>query len=508
MKITFIYPDFLLHRPDWEGYFYGGIGSLSAVLKEGGHETSLIHDTKPMDKSDFIARVEKEDADLIGFSSTSPMFPSIRKYVSWLAEAGIKVPTICGGMHATIAPEECIEVEGIDMICRGEGEVAMKELCGKLEKGEDTSTIANLWFKKDGIIARNALRPLLEDLDTLPFPDRGLFDYTSLFCERDGRGAFLVARGCPYNCTYCSNHLLRKIYASEGKATRFRSVDNIIAEIKQVLQDYPFIKIVNFDDDILFLKKDWSEEFAEKYRRQINLPFICNSRANLTTKAMVDLLKRAGCYHVKFGLESGNEYISDKILNRHLTNDQIKNAFALCNDVGLITESFNMVGIPYDTPSTILDTIKLNAAVSVDKMQVSIFQPYEGTKLTELCREQGFLIEQPLDSDWFSRSILKLDTITPSHILMFRDYFKILVRYYQTLQKLPGPIARGCIKFSDKLLSFVCIAKVLNLMYIPLNFLYRKSQIMRVKRRSSPEQIGQAAGISKRPKGSVEESAL
>jgi len=146
MKITFIYPDILLHRPDWTGYFYVGIGSLSAVLKKQGYETSLLHITKPVSKSKFMKRLEKETPDLIGFSSTSPMFPLIRQYASWLE--GLGVPTICGGIHPTIAPDEVLQTRGIDMICRGEGEAPLSELCRKMENNEDTSDILNLWIKR------------------------------------------------------------------------------------------------------------------------------------------------------------------------------------------------------------------------------------------------------------------------------------------------------------------------------------------------------------------------
>lgn len=451
------------------------------MLKRQGHETSLVHITKLISKSDFIEKIQKENADLICFSSTSPMFPFVKKYASWLVEAGVRLPTICGGIHPTIAPEETIEIEGIDMICRGEGEAALSELCPKLERKEDVSNIHNLWIKRNGTITKNPLRPIEDDLDKLPFPDRSIFDYENLYTEREGKLSFLVSRGCPYNCTYCCNQLIRKTYGTEGKPIRFRSVDSIITEMKQVVERYPFLNMLNFDDDILFLKRTWAEEFAEKYRCKINLPFICNCRANLTNKAMVDLLKKAGCSHVKFGLENGNENIANNVLKRHLTNERIKKAFAVCKEAGLITESFNMVGVPYETPGTALDTIKLNAAIGVNKMQVSIFQPYQGTKLADLCREQGFLVARDLEPDWFLGSILKLNTITPSQILMFRDYFKILVRYYQGLQKLPVPIATACVKFSDKLLSFAPFARVLNVMYVPLNYLFRKLQLLKTK---------------------------
>ncbi len=481
MKITFVYPDVIPHRLDWTGYFYSGIGLLSAVLKEAGHRTSLIHITQPINRMTFIKRMKDEHPDLIAFSSTSNMFSIVKALASWLAEASVKVPTICGGIHPTIAPEESIRVEGINIICRGEGEAPLVELCRKMENKEDISNIQNLWMKKNGNLIQNPLRPLLKDLDTLPFPDRSIFSYENLYHEREGRGSFIVSRGCPYNCTYCCNYLLRTIYGNEIKSVRFRSVDNVMGEIKEVLKHHPFIKTLVFDDDILFLNRKWSEEFAGTYRREIDLPFVCNARADVTDEATVTLIKKARCVHVKFGLESGNKEIRYKVLNRPMANDQIKKAFAICKQAGITTESFNMVGIPYETPNAILDTIKLNATIGVDKMQVSIYQPFQGTELGELCRERHFWESRDLAPDIFSSSVLKLDTISSSQVLMFRDYFKVLVRYYQLVQRLPPWISKISIRFSDRILSFNLTSRGLNLTYLPLNYLYQRLLILRSK---------------------------
>ena len=475
MKITFVYPDLIPHVFDWPGYFHAGIGSLSSVLKQAGHQTSLIHVVQPIKQSEFIKRVKDENPDLIGFSSTSHMFPLVRELASWLIEAGIKVPTICGGIHPTIAPDDAIGTKGIDMICRGEGESPLLELCRKMENNEDISNIQNLWIKiSDGTIVKNPLRPLLKDLDSLPFPDRTIFSYQTLHSEREGRSTFMASRGCPYNCTYCCNHLLRKIYGSESKPIRFRSVDNLISEIKHVLEHYPFINTLAFDDDILFLNRKWSEEFSEKYSREIHLPFMCNARADVTDKTLVNLLKKAGCYYVKLGLESGNEEIRYNVLNRRMTSEQIVKAFSICKNAGLITHAYNIVGIPYETPAAILDTIKLNAAIGVDILHVSIYQPYPGTKLAETCREQNFLESKDLPQDFCSSSIVRLRTVSPSQVLMFRDYFKVIVRCYQLIQKLPRGISKVLTKIIDSVFSFNPTSKVLNLIYIPLNYIHRR----------------------------------
>ncbi len=482
MKVAFVYPDICPDYSDWPGAFYVGIGSLASALKLAGHETSLIQVTKPIQKSDLIKRVEAEDPDLIGFSSTSHHVSYIKQWAVWLAESEKRVPVIYGGIHPTILPEESIGIEGIDMICRGEGEAPLTELCHKMENNEDISDIPNLWVKNNGTITRNALRNLIEDMDKLPFPDRSIYDYQNLFDEREGVAVFLASRGCPLNCTYCSNHALRKIYGKGSKTVRFRSVDSIIEEIKQVLHDYPFIKIVNFHDDILFLKKSWAEEFAEKYRREIKLPFICNARADVTNEATVNLLKEAGCYLVKFGIESGNENIRTGVLNRHMTNEQIKNAFALCKKAGIMTFSFNIVGFPYETPATVLDTIKLNATIGVNYLQATIFQPYQGTKLAEICREKNFMRTDDLGPSFFSASVLKLNALSSAQILMFKEYFRFLKRYYQMLYNLPRPLSHILIGISDRILSLNFTSQVLNLLFLPLNHLFEARRKARVER--------------------------
>jgi len=217
VKITFIYPDLEPQVLDWPGHFYHGIAILSAVLKQNGHRTSLIHITRPVRRAEFIKKIRKDEPGLIGFSSTSHMFPFVRRLASWLVEAGIDAPTICGGIHPTIGPEEAIRTDGIDMICRGEGEGPLTELCWRLENREDISDIPNLWIKRNDAIIRNSLRPVVEDLDTLPFVDRTIFSHQDLICERQGKGNFMASRGCPFECTYCCNHLLRRIFKALTK---------------------------------------------------------------------------------------------------------------------------------------------------------------------------------------------------------------------------------------------------------------------------------------------------
>ncbi|UCC39904.1 MAG: cobalamin-dependent protein [Candidatus Aminicenantes bacterium] len=483
MKIAFVYPDIQPRFRFWRGYYYCGIGSLSAYLKQYGHDTLLIHMIRNPSKEKFINCLREEKPDLIGFSCTSHAFPVVEKLAGWIKEENKRLLVICGGIHPTVSPDETIDTEGIDMICRGEGEEPLLELCNKLDKGENIHNILNIWSKFEGEVHRNPLRPPYQDLDRLPFPDRKIFHYRDLFIESQGYATVMVSRGCPYECSYCCNHVLKELYGKGTKYTRFRSVDNAISEIKHIVKEFPFIRGIHFDDDILILNKRWGEAFMARYRDEGGLPFSCNGRPNLLDKETVELMSKAGCQEVSIGLESGNDYIRNEVLKRKLSRKQIIDAFGLCKKFGIHIKSFNMVGIPHEDTRAVLDTIKLNAEVDVNAIQATIFQPYKGTTLFDLCAKRQFLAAGGLSMDFFSEAPLILDSIKLQQILMFRNYFKIFVAFYKLLGKLPGCISPLFINSADRILSSFYTAVVLNKIYVPMNFFFRLFQLRKIRLR-------------------------
>lgn len=431
LKVTIVYPDRLSVNPKWKGHFYEGVGGLSAVLKRAGIITSLIHLTASViQHKDFLIRLEQENPDILAFSSTTLSFPVVRELAKLTKEMHPDILILCGGIHPTINPEDAIATFGIDVVCRGEGEGALLDLCHRLQSGEDYTNIPNLWVRTENIIHRNPIRSLIQDLNTLPFADRDIFDYKNLYMEQQGWGCIMVSRGCPFNCSYCCNHKLREINKNGGKYIRFRSVDNVIAEMEYILNRYSFIHYFHFDDDLPFLNQIWSEEFSEKYKERINLPFRFNLRPDSIDEKQLQKLHQAGATEVKIGLESGNEYIANKILNRNLQISQVEKTFHMCQLVGMKTWSFNMVGIPEETPSRILDTIKLNARIQPDIVQVSIFFPFPGTDIWQICMEKGYLTDY-VPMDFFSESAIKLDNLSKRQIEFFHSRFHFLLRLYR-----------------------------------------------------------------------------
>ncbi len=453
MKVIFVYPDIEFTQADAPGNYHYGIGHLASVLKQRGHQVSLLHITRPIEKNDYCKQLAGHlvsGNNLVAFSATTNKFPYVDVWSKWTKE-NFSVFTICGGVHTTLNAESAIRASGLDAICLGEGEYALAELCDGLDNRDNVVAIPNLWIKKDKEIYRNAPRPLVQDLDTLPFPDREVFDYVNLYHEREHKAGVKASRGCPYDCHYCCNRALSEVHKGQ-RYVRFRSVDNVINELRQILDRYPFIRSFAFEDDILPLKKDWFENFATEYRNKIGLPFTCNIRPNLITERIAELLKEAGCYLVQMGIESGNSRIRYDILNRHISDEQIINAARVCRDKGMKIFIFNILGLPHESMPQILDTIKLNAAVGADSMQATIFFPYYRTKLFDVCKEEGYLTDKEV-MDYYEDTCLAINGTLRRQVLFAARYFLVLVRTYESLFKLPKFMRQGAINLHDSFLT-------------------------------------------------------
>ncbi|MBI4557219.1 MAG: B12-binding domain-containing radical SAM protein [Candidatus Hydrogenedentes bacterium] len=443
MKVTFVYPDVLECVPSYKGAYYVGIAYLSAVLRQAGHTTSLIHIYQPDYNGQWFRRdLDEHQPDLIAFSSVKNGGPMVQRLASFLEESKITTPTIYGGIHPTLAKEECVQYEGIDMICVGEGEEVILDVVKALEHGESCDEIPNLWIKKkDGRVIQNPLRQLVANLDTLPFPDRDLFDYPNMHNEKRGEVTVLASRGCPYGCTYCANRALMSTYKGTGKFVRFRSPENVAAEINLARQQYPFIHRVHFDDDILFMKKDWGHHFVEVYSKDVGLPFCSNIFPRLVDEEVVEMLAKSGCDELRIGLESGNERIRKDVLKRELDEETIVNAFQRAKKYGIHTMSFNMMGLPYEDAAALLDTIKLNAKAGVDNIQHTIFHPYPGTPLADLVVKEGWVTDR-VNTSYYQDSVLNLPTLSRAQLHMFQRYFHTLVGVYAWIYRRPKWLSR------------------------------------------------------------------
>ena len=357
--------------------------------------------------------------------------------------------------------------------CCGEGEYPLFDLCEALKSGRDYSKIRNLWVKRNGDISRNQNRPLIEDLDTLPFVDRELFDRNDFSEERQAQMQLAASRGCPYNCTYCSNHAIKSVYPNKNKYVRFRSADNLIKEELELKAEYPQIQHYAFEDDILYLDKEWYREFSEKHRKFVGMPFHSNIHPALINDDSLYYLKYAGCTKIQIGLESGNEYIRKNILNRSMSNEKFIKSVNQAKKMGFEIFTFNLIGIPDEKPSDILDTIKLNARIDQDSTQVSILYPFPKTEIYNYAKSRNYISEKKLVDSIIDDTKLEFPSLSRVQILVYRRYFVFFVRLYRKIYNGSFGLKK-LEKAADWILSSIITVYLLHLVFLISRFVYRK----------------------------------
>lgn len=487
MRVLLVYPDILPSVGNYKGYFYTGLSSIAAYLKSAGHEVKLLHLTSEPERTACVSLMKQFDPALVGISATTNQFSFAQKVAKWVRETLPKAVIVSGGIHSILNADKVVQLPEFDLVCRGEGEYPMLHLVNRLEKGEDWRDTPSMWMREaDGSVRMNLMLPTIEDLDQLPWPDRDIWDYANLSMESRGAAVVMFSRGCPYSCTYCCNKAISKVLREEGgKYLRMRSVDSVIRELKHIKDKYTFIKVFNFDDDNLFVNLEWSTVFAQQYADEIALPFSCNLYPSLIDARRVALLKRAGCVDLRIGLESGNEDIRAKVLKRKVSDESIRQAYHICREAGINTRSFVMVGLPGETPETVLETIRLVADEKVGIAHYSIFNPYRGTELFDYSVAQGYVTEDIGGelSDYYTSSVMTMPTMSRAQIEMFRNYFPVFVVLYRIVNFLP--------KFPRKLVRNAA-GRFLAMIWLPnmLNPLYR---LLRFTRDIIPHRLGWAA---------------
>jgi radical SAM superfamily enzyme YgiQ (UPF0313 family) len=221
----------------------------------------------------------------------------------------------------------------------------------------------------------------------------------------------------------------------KGKYVRFRTPPNVVDEIKEGLKKYKWIKYVNLQDDAFCLDKEYVRSFCKIFKDEINLPFYANTRANLVTEEICESLSKGGCKHVAIGIESGNKEIREKILKRFMTNEQIINAIKLCHKHGINVGTYNIIGLPNETISNVLETLKLNVISGADSMHVSIFQPYPNSELYDYCLANN-LVDDSEVSTFFGNYLIDQKSISKEEVKFAYKYFYIYMKLYKSIGKV------------------------------------------------------------------------
>lgn len=402
-----------------------GLSYLSSLLKSKDHYTDLLVITKGTKKSFIFDYIKQMNPEVIGFTAVATEYEFIFSIAKYIKSQFPSIFLIIGGPHTSLNPENVI-TGPFDALCIGEGEFPILELVEQLKTRKSPSSIQNLWIKKEGKIERNPIREFIQNLDILPFPDRKIWQKWIRYPET--RHVIFLGRGCPYQCTYCCNHVLKKI--APGNYVRFRSVDNIMRELKKLIIEFPKTKEIYFEIETIGININFAIELClelEKVNEVIEHKLSYGINLRITPKInfepLFQALNRANFRFINIGIESGSERIRTQILKRYYSNKDIIDTVKLAKNYGLKVSTYNLIGIPEETFEDFEKTINCNRICLPDWTQLSIFFPYQGTELYNVCREKGLLkykVDQRMER---RRAILNLENFSKKQIQKEFEWF-------------------------------------------------------------------------------------
>ncbi len=388
-----------------ENFLRTGNMALSAAIKAAGFDTTLLTVKEDDDPEWTVKAVEQIRPRIIMVSLFSILFVATSKVLQKLRKKPDTL-VIAGGHHATSDPENTLRLDGVDLVCVGEGDLVIPRLLEHLSKYKDRKSFLNAlpsisdlpgirYMDEDGKAIDTGPAPRAADLDSLQLWDRDL--YPSPFIEDNSllkMGRIMPVysgRGCPYSCSYCANSGLQNLYGKEGHV-RQRSVENLVQELAHLKHERK-AEIFFFCDEQFLLSRSWARKFASLYKKEVNLPYVIMTSPQTIDEESSKILRESGCSYVNMGLESGHEDYRRTMLGKKFSNRLFLDAVKWLKKSGLKVCINIMIRLPEETLEHALATLDVLARAEADQVEVCIYNPFPSTRLADLARKKGLLEE-------------------------------------------------------------------------------------------------------------------
>lgn len=438
MKILLIQPNSTeeLNKEYLSLQFPLNLGYIAAALRKEGHDVRMV-DFNVINKKELPKIILRLKPEVVGLTALTSSIYNAKRIISKVKQIDKKVITVLGGIHASTLPIQTMEeIEDLDYLVFGEGELTIVELLDYLVKGRDIREVKGIVFRKTRKIIKNKPRELIKDLNLLPFPARDLIPFhlyakhhvTRGFSRKDKKIIeIMTSRGCPNKCIFCAGHI------NYGFRVRFRSYENIVEEITKCIKRYK-INHISIEDDTFTLNKELVKKLCIFFKNK-NLTWNCNTRVNAVDYDLLKIMSKSGCKKVAFGVESGNM----EILKKNKKAITIKEAIKAVRDAKRAkiryVECDFMIGSHIDeTLETINDTVKLIYKLMPDFLSLSLMCPFPGTEIYDLMIKNKLLDKKP---DWSQFTVFgnlkryeRLKYLSSEE--MFRSQHKILKEYYSS----------------------------------------------------------------------------
>ncbi len=413
-RVVLVFPRFKYPSGD----FSIGLAYVGAYLRENIKDikVNMLDTSFAPDWNHVKQYLEVRKPDIVGIFADTLMFKDALE-VARIAKS-FNANVVFGGPHPSVLPESCLEHVFVDAVCIGEGEITFAEYVKEFYKDKDFSRVNGIWFNRGGEIVKNLRRPVLDDINKLPFPAYDLFDmksYMDKFVQLDSYSpnlkgvSIIVSRGCPFQCAYCQP-TLKKIF---GQKLRIRSPKKTVEEIKNLKEKYG-VQAVYFQDDTLTVFKDWMKKFCElmliERSKGLDVVWACNTRADTIDFETLAMMKEAGLVKIKVGIESISDRIRNGIYKKQVSREQIDKLAENCKKLGIQLAGFFMLGAPTETEKEVKDTIKFAAKSSLIEANFSIATPLPETYLHGFIKEKNWSL--PLkyeDYDYYKTTRPQMD---------------------------------------------------------------------------------------------------
>ena len=454
-----------------------GVGYLMSMLKHHGHEVDLIFEPG-LDDNGWLrmpamawfnrheALMERARAfapDLVAIGSPTNLWPHASRAAERLKRE-LGVPVLVGGHHAQGMPDYVIGHPYIDIVCTGEGEIALLELVDRMQRGESYLDVPTMWVKDaDGVVHRNEIGPLENDLDRFPFPEKQLWRDYGVF--KDNLEVF-TGRGCPFKCTFCNIHYQREIFEGKGDFLRKRSVENVMAELEHNLSLYD-VRYVSVHDDNFTTNVLWVEEFCEVYRERIGLPWFCFGYPTTIKPRLLRPMKAANCSMIFMGVDSGDADVRRNLMERPMTDDLIYSKARIIGEHGIGTFLSTVYGSPGETDVQMMKTLDMVTAMKPTQCSGNVFYPLPKTKLHDQAVEMGYLDEAGQETVRLGLSSFHHESILNHPYKDLAEVLATMTPIYAKAPKFVRPALRFMIEHRMKR-----AATLLYLALIPVTFTF------------------------------------